>query len=221
MSASRASSSESASRNGRTASRESGSRASASGTSGRRESSSSRESTAEAVLRTSRAVLSAAGIEHGASGLRVQRALTRLGGRVRTSDRDALRMAFRAYYNYKAAHPEQVRKPYLYFVDYGLDADTPRGYVFDMSELRVVDGPFTVAHGRGSRGARRGAAALLQPPRQRLPRWGCSWRRRRTASAATPAAACTARWACGCAASRAASTPTRATAAWWCTARRT
>jgi hypothetical protein len=80
----------------------------------------------------------------------VQRALARLAGRVTTSDRDALRMAFRAYYNYRAAHPEHVRKPYLYFVDYGLDAETPRGYVFDMHELRVVEGPFRVAHGRGS-----------------------------------------------------------------------
>ncbi|HLL47425.1 MAG TPA: murein L,D-transpeptidase catalytic domain family protein, partial [Longimicrobiaceae bacterium] len=60
------------------------------------------------------------------------------------------RMAFKAYYNYKEEHPEQVRKPYLYYVDYGLDARTPRGYVFDMEALEVVDGPFTVAHGRGS-----------------------------------------------------------------------
>jgi hypothetical protein len=43
-----------------------------------------------------------------------------------------------------------VRKPYLYFVDYGLPSTEPRGYVFDMKALRVVDGPFTVAHGRGS-----------------------------------------------------------------------
>jgi hypothetical protein len=65
---------------------------------------------------------------------------------------DALRYAFEAYFNYKSAHPEKVRKPYLYFVDYGLDSDTPRGYVFDMTALKVVDGPFTVAHGRGSGG---------------------------------------------------------------------
>ena len=106
---------------------------------------------AAAVLRTSRAVLGAARVETGPQALRVQRALARLGGRVNTSDRDALRMAFRAYYAYKAAHPEHVRKPYLYFVDYGLDAETPRGYVFDMRELRIVSGPFLVAHGRGSR----------------------------------------------------------------------
>jgi hypothetical protein len=106
---------------------------------------------AEAVLRASRAVLGAARGESGSQAVRVQRALARLAHRVDTSDRDALRMAFRAYYNYRAAHPEKVRKPYLYFVDYGLDAETPRGYVFDMRELRIVEGPFLVAHGRGSR----------------------------------------------------------------------
>ncbi|MFL5539091.1 MAG: murein L,D-transpeptidase catalytic domain-containing protein [Longimicrobiaceae bacterium] len=108
------------------------------------------ESRGEAVMRTSRAVVSAARLEGGPQARRVQRALARLGSRVNTSDRDALRMAFRAYYAYRAAHPEKVRKPYLYFVDYGLDAETPRGYVFDMRELRIVEGPFRVAHGRGS-----------------------------------------------------------------------
>lgn len=43
-----------------------------------------------------------------------------------------------------------VTKPYLYFVDFGLPSTTRRGYVFDMEALVVVDGPFTVAHGRGS-----------------------------------------------------------------------
>ena len=62
----------------------------------------------------------------------------------------ALRMAFQAYYNYKAAHPQDVKQPYLYFVDYGLSNTTPRGYVFDMDKLTLVDGPFIVAHGRGS-----------------------------------------------------------------------
>jgi hypothetical protein len=84
---------------------------------------------------------------------RVDAALRVLRGRVRRqSHPDALRTAFEAYFNFKAAHPEKVRKPYLYFVDYGLDSNTPRGYVFDMSALKVVDGPFTVAHGRGSGG---------------------------------------------------------------------
>ena len=67
-----------------------------------------------------------------------------------TSHSDALKMAFIAYYKFKAAHAEEVRKPYFYFVDYGLDNRTPRGYVFDMEQLTVVDGPFLVAHGRGS-----------------------------------------------------------------------
>ena len=78
-------------------------------------------------------------------------ALEMLRSQVRqTSHPDALRFAFQAYYNYRSAHPAEVRKPYLYFVDYGLDSRTPRGYVFDMTALTVVDGPFTVAHGRGS-----------------------------------------------------------------------
>jgi len=84
---------------------------------------------------------------------RVEAALRVLQARVRRqSHPDALRYAFEAYFNYKSAHPEKVRKPYLYFVDYGLDSNTPRGYVFDMAALKVVDGPFTVAHGRGSGG---------------------------------------------------------------------
>jgi hypothetical protein len=62
----------------------------------------------------------------------------------------ALEDAFRSYFAYKASHPENVRKPYFYFVDYGLPATAKRGYVFDMSSLTVVEGPFTVAHGRGS-----------------------------------------------------------------------
>ena len=62
----------------------------------------------------------------------------------------ALTDAFRSYFAFKATHPTDVKKPFLYFVDYGLPSTTPRGYVFDMSSLKVVDGPFTVAHGRGS-----------------------------------------------------------------------
>ena len=44
----------------------------------------------------------------------------------------ALADAFKSYFAYKSAHPDQVRKPLLYFVSYGLPATTPRGYVFDM-----------------------------------------------------------------------------------------
>ncbi len=66
------------------------------------------------------------------------------------SDSRALSDAFNSYFAFKSAHADQVRKPYLYFVDYGLPSTTPRGYVFDMDLLKVVDGPFMVAHGRGS-----------------------------------------------------------------------
>jgi hypothetical protein len=62
----------------------------------------------------------------------------------------ALADAFGSYFAFKSAHPADVKKPFLYFVDYGLPSTTPRGYVFDMSSLKIVDGPFTVAHGRGS-----------------------------------------------------------------------
>lgn len=78
-------------------------------------------------------------------------ALDAFAGVVRPLSRpQALETAFRSYFAYKTAHPDEVRKPYLYFVDYGLPSTTPRGYVFDMQSLRIVDGPFTVAHGRGS-----------------------------------------------------------------------
>lgn len=72
------------------------------------------------------------------------------------SSSHALEDAFRSYFAYKAAHPEDVKKPLLYFVDYGLPSTTPRGYVFDMSAMRVVDGPFMVAHGRGSSASKYG-----------------------------------------------------------------
>ena len=79
-----------------------------------------------------------------------QAALAALAPRVEeTSHPEALPDAFRSYYAYRAAHPEET-KPYLYFVDYGLPSTAPRGWVFDMQRLAVVEGPFTVAHGRGS-----------------------------------------------------------------------
>ena len=78
-------------------------------------------------------------------------ALSALGSAVRPlSHPQALATAFRSYFAFKVAHPDEVKKPFLYFVDYGLPSTTPRGYVFDMSSLKIVDGPFTVAHGRGS-----------------------------------------------------------------------
>jgi hypothetical protein len=78
-------------------------------------------------------------------------ALRAVSDRVRRSSHtDALRTAFQAYYNYRYARPDAVTKPFLYYVDMGLDNRTARGYVFDMDRLTVIDGPFTVAHGRGS-----------------------------------------------------------------------
>jgi hypothetical protein len=62
----------------------------------------------------------------------------------------ALESAFRSYFAYMAAHPSEVKKPLLYFVDYGLPSTAPRGYIFDMQALAIVEGPFAVAHGRGS-----------------------------------------------------------------------
>ena len=62
----------------------------------------------------------------------------------------ALETAFSNYFAYVNAHPADVKKPLLYFVDYGLPSTQPRGYIFDMKNMSVVEGPFTVAHGRGS-----------------------------------------------------------------------
>jgi hypothetical protein len=88
---------------------------------------------------------------------REEAALAILERRVaKQSHPEALRIAFEAYWRFRAAHPEQVKKPYLYFVDFGLDSREPRGYVFDMDALEVVEGPFTVAHGRGSAPSRDG-----------------------------------------------------------------
>jgi len=88
---------------------------------------------------------------NSATEISTEHALTALASNVRQlSHPNALRDAFESYFAFKSAHPDQVRKPYLYFVDYGLSATTPRGYVFDMSSLKLIDGPFMVAHGRGS-----------------------------------------------------------------------
>jgi hypothetical protein len=72
------------------------------------------------------------------------------------SNSRALNDAFTSYFAYKSAHPEKVKKPYLYFVDYGLPSTAKRGYVFDMDAMKIVDGPFMVAHGRGSSSSRYG-----------------------------------------------------------------
>ena len=82
---------------------------------------------------------------------KIDAALHAFSGAVRPlSHPKALETAFHSYFAYLAQHPSEVRKPLLYFVDYGLPSTEPRGYVFDMRALNVVDGPFTVAHGRGS-----------------------------------------------------------------------
>ncbi|HXT17226.1 MAG TPA: murein L,D-transpeptidase catalytic domain family protein [Gemmatimonadaceae bacterium] len=72
------------------------------------------------------------------------------------SSPSALQDAFKAYFAYRTEHPDEIKKPYLYFVDYGLASTEARGYVFDMDSLKIVDGPFTVAHGRGSSTSRYG-----------------------------------------------------------------
>lgn len=82
---------------------------------------------------------------------RVTDAVTALQAYVKEqSHPEALESAVRSYLAFQQARPEDVKKPYLYFVDFGLPGSTPRGYVFDMKELSLVDGPFMVAHGRGS-----------------------------------------------------------------------
>lgn len=88
---------------------------------------------------------------------RTTRALSAFASSVRgLSHPRALESALRSYFAFQASHPDEVKKPLLYFVDYGLPSTSPRGYVFDMKQLKVVDGPFTVAHGRGSASGRFG-----------------------------------------------------------------
>lgn len=80
-----------------------------------------------------------------------ERALGALSRHVeRQSHPEALTRAFEAYFAYAAAHPERLKNPYYFYVDYGLDNRAARGYVFDMEALELVEGPFTVAHGSGS-----------------------------------------------------------------------
>lgn len=95
-----------------------------------------------------------AGVTPKSSPLTTAKAAVRaLSGQVHgLSHPQALESAFNAYFLYKAANPNAVKKPYLYFVDYGQPSTAKRGYVFDMNSLKVVDGPFTVAHGSGSGG---------------------------------------------------------------------
>jgi hypothetical protein len=73
----------------------------------------------------------------------------------------ALETAFGSYFAYMAAHPGDVKKPLLYFVDYGLPSTEPRGYIFDMQGLKILEGPFTVAQGRGSSRTQYGVPTLF------------------------------------------------------------
>ena len=96
-------------------------------------------------------VVSAAEAEATARSFQIRSSLGVLQAYVtEQSHPEALKRAVEAYYNFKAENPRQVKKPYFYYVDYGLDSREPRGYVFDMEKLELVDGPFTVSHGRGS-----------------------------------------------------------------------
>jgi hypothetical protein len=104
--------------------------------------------TAEIVVTAAPAVRVSA---PGERDVLVKSALTALSEHVRKqSSKDAFRSAITAYYNFKAENADEVKKPYLYYIDYGLNNRTPRGYVFNMETLELVDGPFIVAHGRGS-----------------------------------------------------------------------
>ncbi|MBA3727383.1 MAG: murein L,D-transpeptidase catalytic domain family protein [Armatimonadetes bacterium] len=73
----------------------------------------------------------------------------------------ALEDAFHGYFAFKTAHPADVKKPYLYFVDYGLPSTTARGYLFDMVANRIVEGPFMVAQGRGSSSDKNGVPTVF------------------------------------------------------------
>ena len=85
------------------------------------------------------------------------RALTAFSSMVHSlSTPKALESAVKSYFAFKNAHPDEVKKPLLYFVDYGLPSTKPRGYVLDMNAMKIVEGPFTVAHGRGSSASRDG-----------------------------------------------------------------
>jgi hypothetical protein len=78
-----------------------------------------------------------------------------------TSHWAALMYACMAYYNFEEAHSDEVRQPYLYFVDLGLSNRTRRGWILNMTDLTLEDGPFTVAHGRGSSAMRNGVPTVF------------------------------------------------------------
>ncbi len=107
--------------------------------------------TGSATTTDSAKLASAPAVAMSSVDVETKNAVSTLESMVRPlSSPEALDDAFKAYFEYKSAHPDDVKKPYLYFVDYGLSSTTMRGYVFDMDSLKIVEGPFTVAHGRGS-----------------------------------------------------------------------
>ena len=106
---------------------------------------------ATTVLAATRPIASPDGATNGGLLAKSSAAVRAFATAVRPlSHPKALETAFRSYFAYEAAHPNEVRKPLLYFVDYGLPSTEPRGYIFDMRALAIIEGPFAVAHGRGS-----------------------------------------------------------------------
>ena len=102
-------------------------------------------------------VVVAANATFGGADEAAASAVNVLGAYVKNASTDgALLTAFKAYYRFRAANPEQVRNSYFYYVDLGLDNREARGFIFDMKKVRLVEGPFHVAHGRGSSPARNG-----------------------------------------------------------------
>ena len=134
---------------------------------------------------------------NGHSGLmaKTTAALTALAGAVRPlSHPRALESAFRSYFAYMAAHPDEVKKPVLYFVDYGLPSTEPRGYIFDMRNLSIIEGPFAVAHGRGSSRSQYGIPdRFSNAPGSAATSLGLYLPRAPTSSQGTPAGMLTAR----------------------------
>ena len=65
---------------------------------------------------------------------RLSQAIHAFIGKVRDlSHPRALETAFHSYFAFLSENPQAVDKPYLYFVDYGIPATEPRGYVFPLA----------------------------------------------------------------------------------------
>jgi hypothetical protein len=79
-----------------------------------------------------------------------ERAVLTLSRLAAASHPELIERAVTSYARFLEQHGDEVRNPYYYVVDYGLSNLTPRGYLFDMQSLTVVDGPFMVAHGSRS-----------------------------------------------------------------------